>query len=294
MKTKKVSVRKKSKKSTKICAPHTEESFTCFTKRALINIVKAWNKHNSKDKIIFTNNTSKKKLWKKLNKKLSDKCENEYCWTEQDFLKKKSINLKKRYFRPKMPEEWYKNDREWLNTYDIDKVMKQYELKYKDFHFIGAVPMDFDKKLSFGSCVIDELCNINLKTLLKQGKTKLGVILNLDNHDEEGSHWVSLFCDFVKESIYYFDSYGYKETPEIRHLMDRLKEQGASLNKNIDIHVNTNRHQYKTSECGVYSINFIERLLNNESFDTIANIKVPDDSMFNNRERYFINKNSVE
>ena len=76
--------------------------------------------------------------------------------------------------------------------------------------------------------------------------------------------------------------------------MERLKEQGASINKNIDIHVNTNRHQYKTSECGVYSINFIERLLNNESFDTIANIKVPDDSMFNNRERYFINKNSVE
>ena len=290
MKTKKVSIRKK---STKICAPHTEESFTCFTKRALINIVKAWNKHKSKDKIIFTN-TSKKKLWKKLNKKLRDKCENEYCWTEQDFLKKKSINLKKRYFRPKMPEEWYKNDREWLNTYDIDKVMKQYELKYKDFHFLGAVPMDFDKKLGFGSCVIDELCNINLKNLLKQGKTKLGIILNLDNHDQEGSHWVSLFCDFVKDAIYYFDSYGYKETPEIRRLMDRLKEQGSSLNKNIDIHVNTNRHQYKTSECGVYSINFIERLLNNERFDTIANIKVPDDSMFNNRERYFINKNSVE
>ena len=43
--------------------------------------------------------------------------------------------------------------------------------------------------------------------------------------------------------------------------MERLKEQGTQLGRDISIHVNNNRHQFKESECGVYSINFIESLL---------------------------------
>lgn len=292
MKTKKKHIDKKLSKKN-ICAPNKENSFTCFNKKALLKIISKWNKTYNENKITCSNNDSKTLLWSKLNNNLKSKCENDFCWTEQSFLKDISSKLQKKYFRPKMPTKWYDHSREWLNTLDIDRVMKQYQKKYHDFHFIGAVPMDFDKKLSFGECVIDELCNISLKQLIKKGKTKLGVIFNLDNHDEDGSHWVSLFCDFVKDAIYYFDSYGYKESDEIRTLITRLQEQGKALNKNISFHVNNNRHQYKNSECGVYSINFIERLLNNESFDDISNIIVKDDDMFNNRDRYFINKNNL-
>jgi hypothetical protein len=269
------------------CAPISEDSFTCFNKNALMNIINSWNSYYKDNKIEFKSSNSKKELWTKLNNKLQDKCDNDYCWTKQEFLKKNK-DLKKKYFRPKMPKIWEKNKREWLNTYDINRVMKQYESKYPKFHFIGAVPMDFDKQLSFGSCVIDEICNINIKRFIKKGKNKIGIILNLDNHDQEGSHWVSLFCDFETNNIYYFDSYGYKETNEIKNLVSRLQEQGSKLNKDIKFHSNNIRNQYKESECGVYSINFIERLLKGDTFDDILNNKVYDDEMFNNRKRYFM------
>ena len=51
--------------------------------------------------------------------------------------------------------------------------MNQYEKKYRNFNFIGAVPIDFDHKFGPGNCVINELCNINLKSLLDKGITKL-------------------------------------------------------------------------------------------------------------------------
>ena len=282
----------KSKK--KICAPITEDSFTCFTKKALIKIIKSWNKKYKLNKIIYSENDSKKELWTKLDKKLKPNCNNDYCWTKQKFLGKKlSKKLKRKYFRPVMPKEWEQNNREWLSTIDIENVLNQYEKKYNNFIFIGAVPMDFDKKLSPGLCVANELCNINIKRLINRGKTKVGVVFNLDNHDQEGSHWVSFFCDFDKNNIYYFDSYGYDETKEIRELINRIQEQGRKLGRDIKYHINKNRHQYKDSECGIYSINFIERLLKNDDFNDISNNIVNDDNMFLNRNRYFLNKNSL-
>jgi hypothetical protein len=56
---------------------------------------------------------------------------------------------------------------EWLNTIDIRDVMNQYEIRYKDFEFIGPVPIDFDTVLGFGQCVINELCKINIEKLRK-------------------------------------------------------------------------------------------------------------------------------
>ena len=50
----------------------------------------------------------------------------------------------------------------------------------------------------------DELCNINIKRLINKGKTKIGIVFNLDNHDQDGSH--CFFCDFDN----YFDSYGFE------------------------------------------------------------------------------------
>ena len=48
--------------------------------------------------------------------------------------------IEKYTFRPIAPEGKF----EWLNTLNIDDVMKQYEKKYSDFEFLGTVPMDFD------------------------------------------------------------------------------------------------------------------------------------------------------
>ena len=76
-----------------------------------------------------------------------------------------------------------------------------------------------------------------------------------------------MFADFDKENkVYYFDSYGYKEPEEVTKLMKRLKEQADALNKLTTLHTNNIRHQFKNSECGVYSMNFIIQLLKGKSF----------------------------
>ena len=184
----------------KMCSPGNKNEVSCFSKTALINIIKSWNKYYKNNKIKYNKNKSAKYLWKELNNKLKSKCNNDFCWTTQDFYKKsKKLSKYTKDFKPKMPKEWEKNINEWLSTIDIENVLNQYEKKYPEFLFIGAVPIDFDHKLSPGTCVINELCNINITELLKKKKTKIGIIFNLDKHDQDGSHWVSFFADLKSD-----------------------------------------------------------------------------------------------
>jgi hypothetical protein len=59
--------------------------------------------------------------------------------------------------------------------------------------------------------------------------------------------------------------------------------------KKFNIKYNKVQQQYKNSECGVYSVNFIIRLLEGESFDNICNNIIKDDKMNKNRKIYFRN-----
>ena len=68
-----------------------------------------------------------------------------------------------------------------------------------------------------------------------------------------------------------------KETEEISNLDD------------FDIRYNKIQHQFKNTECGVYSINFIIRLVGGETFDEITNNILKDDFMNNCRNTYFRN-----
>jgi hypothetical protein len=51
-----------------------------------------------------------------------------------------------------------------------------------------------------------------------------------------------------------------------------------TLEEKYDIQYNQMRNQYKGSECGVYSINFIVRLLHGTKIDDILKKKVSDGS----------------
>ena len=268
------------------CAPGSEiSSYTCFNKESLISIIKSWNEKN-KDKIKYNHSDSKKILWNKINKKFIKKCDNEKCWLKKGLIKK---SLVKEHFKPLKPKEWDKNPREWLSTVEIENVLKQYEKIYPDFLFMGCVPIDFDYELSPGNCVINELCKIKINKYLKHNKKYIGIVFNLDKHHQDGSHWVSMFCNFKKNEICYFDSYGYDVPSEIKRLMKRLKNQHKKYN-NLDLKLKYNnvRHQYKNSECGVYCINFIVNMLNNVSFETFINKKIPDDLIFKKRNYFFI------
>jgi len=271
------------------CSPRkNNETFTCFTRPSLKRIIRYWNDANPNDVILYNENDTRSELWSKINKRLAKICDNEYCWLEQPFITNKS-ELSKEY-RPKMPESWNKNKTEWLTTTNIENVMNQYMNKYEDFVFIGAVPIDFDKEVSPGMCVVDELCKIKISSLMKRGINQVGIVFNLDPHDKPGSHWVSFYGNFRMGVLYYFDSYGFKPPKEVRDLVYRLIEQGAKNGIKLSYNYNKVRHQFKESECGVYSMYFIENMLEGKTFNSYCNSNIPDDKMNRLRNKYYFKK----
>tara|TARA_B100001123_G_C15281606_1_gene1014190 strand:+ start:711 stop:1637 length:927 start_codon:yes stop_codon:yes gene_type:complete len=277
----------KMRKSTKNnCSPGTKGSSTqtCFDRQSLLRIATHWNKYN-KDKIKITKNNDK--LWQNIHKKLRKMCQNETCWLEQKFI---NNNLKQELsskFKPKMPSSWKKTPKKWLTTDDIYNVMSQYDDTFTDFIFIGPVPIDFDAKYdALGNCIVNELCSIQVKDLLQKGISKLGVIFNTDPHHKSGEHWISFFADFNK-ALYFFDSYGMKPPPEVSTFMRKLKKQCKQLGKNIKIYYNHKQHQFKNSECGVYSMYFIIKLLEGYDFHDIIHHVITDDDMQQYRKIFY-------
>ncbi len=362
----------------KYCSPNNKNnSHTCFSNSSLVKIASEYNKHNSKKIKVpkKMDESARKSLWNDVNKNMKKltKCNEDHCILDTSIVKNMKDSDITEEFRPEMPVEWKKNPTTWLSTTDINSVMKQYE-KNSDFVFLGSVPIDFDYDFGIGVCVSRELCSLNISELLKKGKTKIGVVFNLDPHYMSGSHWTALFSDLKTGGIYYFDSYGNKPPKEVQVLMQRIKTQGNDLIKegvlNIDslddrytqlskytvmskrkIRVdnpedffidtlvsfgtitkkdkikidkttynkivnikgniltlnakincgdceyifmksfrtffNNNRFQFKNSECGVYSMHFIEEFLNGKDFETIISNIIHDDKINKKRKFYY-------
>lgn len=293
------------------CAPAKKYNDTCYTKDTLTEMALAYNKYITKmdggEELIEVNEeTTNKEIIKQLTNRLKKECgKDQQCWKKQDFIKlipNKEIRteIEKYTFRPKGPEGRFT----WLSTTDIDDVNRQYEKKYENYKFLGAVPMDFDDIPQYG------IKNLNFDELYKNNKYKIGMIINLDKHNQNGSHWVALYANIQTGEIYYFDSYGSEPYLPITYFVDRIakwymkknygmdiKADGAYMRKNkknnveqmagLTIKYGTMRHQYKSSECGVYSINFILELLNGKTFDDINETKLLDDIVNQRREIYF-------
>lgn len=220
--------------------------------------------------------TKKETLWAALRTRMNNqyKCATEYCAVQKLGATAEKAGAST-YFRPVKPDEWKKNPLEWLDTISIGRVMEQYEPAYPNFEFIGPVPIDFDKKFGgWGKCVVDEMCNLDIKQLERAGKTAVGIIFNLDPHDKPGSHWVCAYVDIAAKKAYYYDSYGYEACPEIKRFLRRCRDQGCT-----EIIWNDIRHQRKQSECGTYCMYVIISLLSGRSFAEICQNPVDDDTM---------------
>lgn len=278
---------KKTKKKTRqtkikeVCAIHKEDdTISCFDKNTLLEMIKKYNK-NHKAKIFprvtlkELKGKTRKQLWNGINEKFRETCSDERCWRDTYFKNMKSLD---KDLKPVYPESWNSNKNEWLTTSNINKVCEQLERKYKDFMFIGAVPIDFNDKISKSSCVVNELCKFRVDKFKQNKKNKLGVIFNLDPHYRNGSHWVALYADLQKGKIIFFDSYGYQPPQEIVDFINRLKNENEKLGVETDVINNTLRHQYKYSECGMYSIYFIKSMVEGKSYSIINNY-IPDDKM---------------
>lgn len=272
------------------CAPtKTFDEGSCIPLYLLIEMGKALNKQENNDDIKFYNNLEtinpskyKKLMVKQIGQKLDKVCSgDQQCWLKQSFvdlmLAKHREELTKQTLRPEGPQGKFT----WLNTFNINDVMNQYVAKYPEFKFFGALPIDFEK-LTY------EIANVNLEKLYDdQKKTKIGAIFNLDEHDKPGSHWVGFYADLTKCNVYFFDSYGVEPEPRIRHFLRKVARFCKSKNPNYRIEHNKIRHQFKNTECGVYSLHFVISMLEGGSFDTLCNNVVNDDGINKFRQVYF-------
>ena len=240
--------------------PNNKKDFTCFSDESLYQLRDMWNIRHPDSEI---NCNDPEQIWSEIQEKLKHVCDKESCWLKQNFVgNSASKKLMDDSFAPESPKSWNKNPNDWLSSLDILKVMKQYEKAYKCFEFIGPSPIDYDTKQMYGECVWEELCNFNLKDMINRGKTKIGVCFNLDPHYLPGSHWVSLFINVKKKTIFYFDSAGEKIPKGIFKFVNTVVSQGKQLG--IEFKFDQNypvEHQYGNSECGVYSIFFIAHMV---------------------------------
>ena len=282
----------------RICNParHRKPGETCLSMEALTRMKQVWNKTHPNSPIRSSTRRNSKKqgrlaLWKDIRDSMKGyyDCDNEFCTVKKlpGLDNKERQNYTKKYFRPEKPAEWNTNKTTWLDNFNIEDVMNQYEEAYPDFEFIGPVPIDFDAQSNtWGKCIVDELCKLDLQDAFKKGTKRIGIIFNLDKHNEPGSHWVCSYIDVPNKSAYYFDSYGLPPPPEVSHLLERCKEQGC-----ITVLYNDIRHQRKGSECGMYCLYTIICLLKGRAFQSICMDIVNDDTMNAFRDVLFASEN---
>lgn len=247
------------------CAPaNKSKDHTCYSKDQLIKIASSLNKKKNAN---IGLNKSKNALWESIRKTLFPVCTTEWCWLEHVDADKQ---MKEETFRPAMPIEWVKNKYEWLSTTDINEVMVQYEKKYENFRFFGPVPVDCPKD------IYCELTDLDIKGLKSKGVDYIGIIFNLDRHDQSGSHWVALYINIPKSLITYYDSTSSEPPEDIKYFINMV---GIKLNQLNGKHVyeyNKKRHQYGGSECGMYSMNFLIESLKGKKLADIENKTITD------------------
>lgn len=270
---------------------------SCVPYETLLLIAKLYNaKHE--DKIDIPKRKSQSKLWKALQQRLKNVCNNtnaEACWIEQPFIKNTSkYDQIARWYRPKKPTSWYQEERKWLNTYDIMNVMQQYADADPSMEFVGVFPCDFAKRPYPGvnRCVVQEMCDIDLRRLWLTGQKKsLAVVFNTDDSKGQGQHWVAAFVGFDPRrrnfGVFFYDSVANPPQKEFVEFMNEMRQQLEALHprqkKKIAFEWNKVQRQRKNYDCGVFSMLFLINMMKSK-FDIVCKKMGNDDQVAKYRD----------
>ena len=279
----------------KHCSPGDNDvEGSCLDDDIVIKVAKALNTMSKKDKKLVPINLNRtpEDIHGDVCREISkiSNCSSEACWQKIQSLMKHLGNSKeefKRSFKPLMPKEWIKDYNEWLSTFEIEDCLKQHMDSDKNFYFYGAVPMDFKK------CSVSNLCNFNMKKHLDKGESKIGIVFNTDPSTKDGEHWISMYMDLGKHNgpdygIYYFDSFGRKPSKEVTELIQKAIKQGEKCKKKPLYFYNDYSYQKANSQCGMYAIHFIKKMLEGLSFEEYLDTKLNDKLMIQLRNEYFV------
>lgn len=303
-----------------VCSPARERTLerdgTCFTREALGRLIEAWNASPGGRESPIRGWRGKPKgwRWEQLRDRMVPACGGgagagagagpsgamEACWIDR--LQPRDPEVI-RSLRPSKPSSWKANPYTWLTNHDIEAVMRQYadEPTYH-YAFLGVFPIDFEARGAFGTCLYEEICALSLKKLWRQGVRYIGMITNLDRHDEPGSHWTSLFAVIDPGNpaygAYYYDSVARSPPKEIGAFMDKIEAQCKGLPgggaRPFRKDWNRTQHQYANTECGLFSmgyqIRWIERLReapDGTRFEDVVHIKIKDADIHRLRDVLF-------
>ena len=278
------------------CAPHLKFSNgSCLDMGMLVKMAVAYNESNPKNVIVLNDTNEimspgkyKQYLVHQFKKRLSN-CDDQKCWTQQEFIKNIDGPIRKRIvkqtFRPYGPVEGSEQFK-WLNTTNLDEVMEQYELEYPGYKYLGTFPVDADEWEFF------PLQKMDFGGMVKKGVKRVSMTWNMDKHDESGSHWCPLFIDFGTGLIAYSDSYAVDAPKGVKKFMGRM---GKFMKNELGVTpvVKINRkmvNQKGDSECGLFSAFFQIRMLQGESFEEIHSRRVSDEEVNKLRSVFFIKK----
>ena len=166
----------------------------------------------------------------------------------------------------------------WLSNFNIDGVLGQIAIKYKDqgFKHVPFQMRDFQE-------INSELATIDFVAEYNNGVRCFGVVFNDDKSSGGGTHWTAMFGDFTREpfAIEHFNSSGAGPKNEMREWMHKTKHRlEKGLDKKVIVkEISKIEHQLENSACGVYSLYYIMSRLEGVPAEVFNKTRIPDSVM---------------
>lgn len=284
----------------KHCSPKKNTlSFSCLSHKALVKIGQALNKLDGIE--INYKSLSDKELHNTIANIMETKfnCKSEACWVNirslMNRLSIQDVEYFRQHFRPHMPDEIVDDYTKWISNYDIEKVLEQHEKEKPEVYFYGAVPIDF-KQCSVSS----DLCKIDLKKHLDNNEYKLAIVFNTDDSSGPGKHWNAMYVDLKGKNlnsqpgIYFFDSFAAQPMPQVKELIEKLKQQGSNLDIDFIVTVNDKKLQKNNFSCGFYSMHFLENMINEVPFKKYMSSGLSDKKMIEYRNHCYLHPKEIK
>ena len=144
-----------------------------------------------------------------------------------------------------------------LSTDQINLIMKPYEPIYK-------------------GCVASDEINNGILPQLNSKTKKLAFVMNIDRHNQPGSHWVSVYIDNNKNRVEYYNSLGDGKDEQIpnhvlKALIKIIKKISPDDQESWKFKFNSEADQSaKTSNCGWFATKFLIDRMNDVPFKIAA------------------------
>lgn len=157
-----------------------------------------------------------------------------------------------------------------LNTKDINRVMDCYAHIYKDFLFVGALPIDGYKE----KVAKLYMKKVQFEKIYKKGIRRIAVVFNTDPSYKRGEHWIAVFFIMKPKilEIEYFDSLGAPPLKNVLKYINKYIKRAYDFDHSrVVMKMNVIEYQPINDEwnCGVYVLYFIILRLKGISFENV-------------------------